>query len=209
MKCDIIIPIGPGHQEHAHRAVGSVVIAKNYSQGPFHEIDVTAVDDPEGKLGRSKARNLAVADSKADWLFFLDADDLMHPEAFKYMDLSFDAVWGKIVEYKEGVLLERFQVPTITDIDTLLEVDPYLTIQMGHFVRAEIAKKEPFHEEMDAGEDWHYYLRIWNKYNCIKINAPFMCNVRGEHSTGPRSSNGVKWREAVERLIENAKVPLT
>jgi glycosyltransferase involved in cell wall biosynthesis len=204
MKCDIIIPVGPGHEELVHRAVGSVEMAKDFHKGAFTDIDVTAIDDTKGLLGRSQARNLAVADSKADWVFFLDADDLMHPEAFAFSeDLieTHDAIWGLIVEYKDGVLLERFQVPAINDISTLLKVDPYLTLQMGHFVKTEIAQKEPFKEDMNTGEDWHYYLRVWNKYECIKINRPLMCNVRGQHSTGPRSADGRKWREVVEKLI--------
>ena len=119
MKCDIIIPVGPGHEELVHRAVGSVEMAKDFHSGAFSDIDVTAVDDTKGLLGRSQARNLAVADSKADWLFFLDADDLMHPGAFAFfegalfedMPPDYDAIWGLIVEYKDGVLFERFQVP--------------------------------------------------------------------------------------------------
>jgi hypothetical protein len=210
MKLDIITPVGPGHEELVHRAAGSIQIAKEHSVGLFEDIDLIAIDDTKGQLGRSQARNLAVADSKADWIFFLDADDLMHPEAFKNLSLFFDdmrdadAVWGKIVEYKEGNLLERYQVPEITSLQSLIKNDPYLTLQMGHFVKTDVAKEHPFKEDMNTGEDWEYYLRLWKKHNCIKIDAPFMCNVRGEHSTGPRSANGAQWREVVEKLIGDA-----
>lgn len=207
MKLDIVTPVGPGHEELINRAAGSIKIAKDYSMGPFDEIELLAVDDTKGILGRSKARNLAVQDSESDWIFFLDADDLMHPEAFQSLSEFFDnlsdhdAVWGKIVEFKDGVLMDRYQAPGFDSIQILLETDPYLTLQMGHFVKTEVAKQNPFNEEMNTGEDWDYYLRVWKNYECVKIEDPFMCNARGEHSTGPKSSNGREWREVVEGLI--------
>lgn len=206
MKCDVIIPVGPGHEQLVHRAVNSVAIAERYSKGLFTDIDVIAIDDTKGDHGRSKARNEGVQGSKADWLFFLDADDLMSPKCFmnvaEYQD--HDAIWGRIIEYANGVVTERYQVPEIESFADLLFYDPYLTIQMGHFVRREIALENPFNEKMNTGEDWDYYLRVW-KHNCIKINLSFMYNVRGEHSTGPKSANGQQWRKVVEDLIEKAK----
>ena len=48
-----------------------------------------------GRWRRARAR--AARDAGADWIFFIDADDLMTPRAFsifsRYAD-QFDAVWG-------------------------------------------------------------------------------------------------------------------
>lgn len=205
--CDVIIPVGPGHMDKLARAVGSVEMARDYDPGVFSHIDVIAVDDTQGDLGRSRARNEGGRGSSADWLFFLDADDLMHPEAFRAAQQWIqsttdpDAIWGKIVEYKEGVLFERFQVPMINSLLQLVTFDPYLTIQMGHFIRREHWLEFPFDEEMNTGEDWDYYLRVWQHCRCIKIDTPLMCNIRGEHSTGKRAATGQDWRKVVEPMI--------
>jgi glycosyltransferase involved in cell wall biosynthesis len=208
VKLDVIIPIGPGHEDLVNEAVNSVNMACLTDQGPFTEIKIKAVDDRDGSNGRSKSRNLAMDASKADWLFFLDADDLMHPDALgilrDYED--FDAVWGLIAEYKDGLVLPRFQVPYIEKFETLVKLDPYYTLQMGFFVRREVMPK--FDEYMDCGEDWKAYIHLWKNYQCIKQDRPLMVNRRGSHSTGPRSATGRDWMEAVHEMIslERSKI---
>ena len=191
MKVHAIIPVGPGHQEACNRAAHSVKLAFDYDPGCFSEWDVVIGDDTQGLNGRSVTRNACVQRSDADWLFFLDADDLMHPAAFQnahnYITKGY-AVWGSIVEYVQGNLMPRYQIPTVHRVETLLDVDPYLTLQMGHFIQRERALAYPFNESLDAGEDWDYYLRLWTAGRCIKIDAPLMCNDRSQHSTGPRSA---------------------
>jgi hypothetical protein len=76
---------------------------------------------------------------------------------------------------------------------------------MGHFVKREVAIKLPFNEEMNTGEDWDYYLRLWRDHDCIKIREPLMLNRRGMHSTGPRSATGRDWTIAVNKMIEEAR----
>lgn len=214
MKCHVIMPVGPGHGQLKHRAIESVRIAMMTDMGPFNDVTVRTIEDTDGKLGRSKARNMAVAQSDADWLFFLDADDLMHPWAFRNVASyipRFDpaegawAIWGTVVEIKDNVLHERYQVPSIRSFDDLITFDPYMTLQMGHFVRRDVAIKYPFDQGMDVGEDWDYYLRIWKHGRCRKVNAPFMINVRGQHSVGPRAANGKQWREVVEPMLAQAR----
>lgn len=212
MRCDILIPVGPGHENICQEAAGSVNIAAQYHKGPFDEIGIQFGDDLEGKRGRSKTRNDLIAKSKADWLFFLDADDLMHPAAFRNLPamLAFAktvpaAIWGLIVEYRDGCLMERYQIPEIESYHDLIQFDPTQTIQMGHFVQRDIATLNPFDTEMDTGEDWDYYLRVWKSHNCIKINKPLMINRRGQHSTGPRSATGRDWNVAVGKIIAGAR----
>lgn len=162
-------------------------------------------------MGRSAARNHAIKESKADWLFFLDADDLMHPNAMYNLkvflgipdnkDLS--AVWGKILEEREGCFLERYQIPEISKIETLLEIDPFYTLQMGFFVKRPCMPF--FDEDMNTGEDWKAYLEIWSKHKCRKQSLPFMINRRGRHSVGIRAATGREWMTAVSDLIESEK----
>lgn len=205
MKLDIIIPVGPGHKALVNEAVQSVKIAMLTGQGPFSEIKIKGIDDTAGKYGRSRARNIAISVSTADWLFFLDADDLMHPEAFLNLQEScnYSAVWGRIVEEKDGCIVDRYQLPRVDNFYQLLDIDPYYTLQMGFFVQREVMPL--FDESMHTGEDWKVYLDLWKHHNCIKIDKPLMINRRGMHSTGENSANGQQWREAVTELINAEK----
>lgn len=179
------------------------------SKGRFGVINVRVVDDTAGEKGRSAARNQAVDSSEAEWLFFLDADDVIHPEAFENVGRflgDFDAIWGNIYELNAGVVAWRWQVPRIATYEQLVSFDPYLTLQMGHFVQRDRCLK--FDEEMNTGEDWDYYLRMWREKCCIKIDKPLFINQRGVHSQGPRAANGREWGEVVRPMVQKAREAL-
>ena len=120
LTCDVVIPVGPSHEQIYHDAVESVRIA-TMDKGVFDTVNIKLVDDTNGKLGRSAARNKAISESKADWLFFLDADDLMHPDAFRVHSKydQNDAVFGNIYETSQGVAVWRYQVPRLSGYDEL------------------------------------------------------------------------------------------
>jgi FkbM family methyltransferase len=214
MRCAVITPIGPGHESLFQQCSQSVQAAIQQSQGPFSEISIIVVDDTSGAIGRSAARNEGVRRAKSakiEWLFFLDADDLLFANAFdlikQYVN-EYDAIWGTIVEVltnSNQITLRIPQIVTIRDIKELILFDPYITLQMGHFVRTEVAEDNPFIETMNTGEDFDYYLRVWSKFRCIKIREPLFVNRRGFHSIGPRSADGRQWRIAVEERIEEYK----
>jgi glycosyltransferase involved in cell wall biosynthesis len=200
---DVIIPVGPGHADLFNRAVESVSIASNFSGV---EARIIRVADTDGLLGRSLARNHGVQRAEAEWLFFLDADDLMHPRALTVdLNTGRDAVFGAICELVGGNVVERYQVPAIDTYEQLIAHDPFITIQMGHFVKREAALQLPFNLDMDCGEDWEYYLKLWQGYACEKIDKPLMINCRGQHSTGPRSATGADWSRVVGEMITKAR----
>ncbi|HRL93289.1 MAG TPA: FkbM family methyltransferase [Pseudomonas sp.] len=212
MKCTVIIPFGPGHNKLALRAKKSVEEAISEGTGAFHDVTIILMDDRDGKLGRSKARNHAVAEASragADWIFFLDADDLMAAHAFNIVQqyiVDHDAVWGAIYEadIAKQIANERpNQITPITSLEQILINDPYLTLQMGHFVKTKIAIKTPFNESIDCGEDIDYYLRVWKENHCLKIDQPLFFNVRGQHSSGPRSATGQDWRNSISQIYKN------
>jgi len=212
MKCGVITPIGPGHADLARQAESSVLDAVQHSKGSFDDIEWFPVEDPRGELGRSRARNIGIDSAReagCDWLFFLDADDLIAMDAFDTVSALLDqcdAVWGAICELKEsGPALRDSQVLEIKDYAALITHDPYLTLQMGHFVKASCLEEKPFDETLDTGEDFKYYLALWKSHRCIKIPKPLFVNRRGQHSTGPRSASGREWGEAARKLIAEAR----
>ena len=194
MDVQVITPVGPGHEEVAIEAITSAMALG---------FEVIPIDDTEGKLGRSKARNIGVKMSTAEWLFFLDADDIMHKDAKKAKKFTqYDAIFGLINDGK-------VRVPQVRQVDfkSLLRHPPAQLLQMGHFVRRRVALNYPFNEALDCGEDFDYYLRVWRDNNCIKIPHTLFVNRRGNHSTGPRSATGRQWSEAVSLIQAQWKHP--
>jgi glycosyltransferase involved in cell wall biosynthesis len=173
------------------------------------------VDDRTGQLGRSKARNLGVElarTNEIEWIFFLDADDLMVEEAFKTLTpyvTRVDALWGLICETDffdlSRITVRNNQVRTIADFGQILTHDPFLTLQMGHFVRSNVAALYPFDETMNTGEDFKYYLSVWQHHRCLKTDAVLFVNRRGNHASGPKSANGRDWRLAVDSLLAETR----
>ena len=212
MKCAIITPVGPGHEDSYQLCSTSIDIAVQNSPGPFSSIVKLPVFDLEGKLGRSTARNIGIDRAEeigCDWIFFLDADDVMLESAFKNIVSlvgRYDAIWGLICEAPHGKLdqvkVRQNQLKSITLIEQILTTDPNLTLQMGHFIRTSIALNNKFDDSLNTGEDFKFYLAVWQKYRCIKGNFLLFVNVRGNHSVGPRSANGRQWRQSVEAQIK-------
>lgn len=208
MRCEVLIPVGPGHEGIVRDAVESVVMAKTYGPGPFAEIGVRLADDTLGARGRSAARNGAVRDSRAEWVFFLDADDLVMPELFASLPEldAYDALWPRFGEAHGHCIIDRFQLCGFTSYETLIKFSRHRTVKIGHFVRREVALRFPFDEALDAGEDWDYYLRVWQACRCIKLDGPIgYAKRRGMQSTGPRSATGRDWDRAVEAQLQRAR----
>jgi hypothetical protein len=213
LKCAVITPVGPGHEMLVREAQSSVEDAVKFNAGPFSEITFLAMPDLEGQEGRSKRRNEGIDFALAhgfEWLFFLDADDLMAMDAFAsvapYVNDN-DAVFGLIAEASAKinpiqVKLRPRQIGATTDIADILQNDPFLTIQMGHFVKAEAASVIRFDVDMDTGEDFKYYLNLWKNFRCRKIDRFLFVNRRGRHSTGPRSADSKSWRETVAKVFK-------
>ncbi len=216
MKCAVITPIGPGHADlYQTDCLPSIEQAKAYSMGPFSEVIAMDMDDTKGEHGRSARRNEAIRQAKQkgiDWIFFLDADDFITPNAFEAFgaDLEanpdLEAVWGLICELDGGEpTLREKQVAEINSYEELLGIHPFLSIQMGHFVKTDVAALYGFDESMDTGEDFKFYYQEWANHKCKKVPSIYFMNRRFMHSTGPRSATGADWSTVVVNLwIEKA-----
>ena len=205
LKCAVVTPVGPGHADRARDCRASIDAAWRENADPFSQLELFFIDDGAGALGRSKARNIGARNAQragADWIFFLDADDLMAPRAFsvfsEYVD-KFDAVWGLVAVKPPGDTQHHIRFPqalTLRNVDELLLLDPFITLVMGHFVRASVATALPFDEAMDAGEDFDYYIRAWEKYRCVKTDGVLSVIRSDLHSSGPRAATADQWRAA-------------
>ena len=209
MKCAVITPVGPGHEALlAESCAPSIAQAKAFGQGPFEAVDHLVMDDTRGEHGRSNRRNEALQQALRggyDWVFFLDADDVMTPNAFESFgavlagEPDLDAIWGLICTFDEAgnPELREGQPERIDSREALLRVAPYLSLQIGAFIRTEWAAKFGFDPDMDTGEDFKFYYQLWANCRCAKRPEIFFVNRRGQHSGGPRGATGADWSKSV------------
>jgi len=217
LTCAIVTPVGPGHEQQVKEAQDSIVRAINHSKGPFSDIFFFPVDDTQAKLGRSAARNLAVQKlltEGIDWIFFLDADDLLLPTIFESVMQhiqQYDAIWGVIAVQEKSSDEIRLRQPQyqLKNLKELVTLPAISTLQIGHFVKTAIAAKYPFDEQRNTGEDFDYYLRVWENEKCFKLSdQTFFINRRGYMSFGNRSATGSEWDKAIKTLQSNYKEKL-
>ncbi|MWD28452.1 FkbM family methyltransferase [Aquicoccus sp. SCR17] len=207
----MITPVGPGHDHLLLRSSApSLAQARAYHMGPFTEIEHYVMDDREGRHGRSNRRNDALRQARAagiDWVYFLDADDRITPNAFEAFgrviaaEPDLDAVWGMTCTFFDGEEPElRDGQPVALDTRAeLLRHPPLMSLNIGHFVRTECAARFGFDPHMDAGEDFRFYFQLWEHCRCAKRPEIFFLHRRGEHSQGPRSATGEDWTRSVTR----------
>ena len=212
MKCGIVTPIGPGHAElFQTRCLPSIQKAAEYSTGPFDEVVLFPMDDTKGAHGRSNRRNEAIRaalEQGVEWLFLLDADDEMTPNAFEAFgrviedEPGLDAAWGLICEMgEEGEPRLRDDQPVKLDsYEEFLSHPPAYAVQIGGFYRTEMLARHGFDEAMDTGEDYKLYLQLWRGARCAKRPEIFFVNRRGQHSTGPRAATGRDWSKATDAM---------
>lgn len=77
MSVSIVIPIGPGHEQIAARAIQS-------AEQQTIPVSVITHYDQNGK-GAGWARNQGLTQVNTDWVIFLDADDWLEPNAVEAM----------------------------------------------------------------------------------------------------------------------------
>ena len=103
----------------------------------------------------------------ASLLFFPGSADLWCPRAVANVGAhgrGYVAVWGAIYELaddEESGAIRPGQLMPITRLDQVLGNDPFITLQIVHFVKTAVALAVPFAPELAAGWDFDCYLRAW------------------------------------------------
>lgn len=197
----VITPVGPGHDIIVDRTIDSVLKART---GPFSIVRHEIVYDHEGKLGRSRARNIGMdVCPEADWYFFVDADDRMRSDALLLNDFDSAATFGAVS--LDGKVISDVWPCTWRDIALRGAVG---TLSMGFFCKGELARSLRFNEDMDAGEDYEFYMRLpcFTKRSVPLVDIGYLTASAG----GPRGYVRIDWAgicntqiaEAVKRAPE-------
>lgn len=200
MKLAVITGVGPGHEKTVDRAIRSVNDA--ISRGSmFSHVKHTIIEDHRGLLGCPGAKNAGIdASPDADWFFFLDADDLMEPDALLLNNPDTTATFGSVK--LSGVRNYKNVYPC-----TFREIAIHGaggTLTMGFFCRADFARAHKFEDTDELTDDFKFYLSL---PSFVKLDKPICTTcVDVPSSVGPRRIGADKadWTGACNKLIREA-----
>jgi glycosyltransferase involved in cell wall biosynthesis len=195
MKLVVITPVGPGHEKIVARAAASVHNAASNNAPWFTHVSHEIIPDHQGKIGRSAARNLAMRKNKdADWFFFLDADDIMRPDALHFCRFDKVATFGAVF-LRAGFTADNVHPVTW---ETIGKLGARGTLSMGFFLKA--STDIEFDESLDAGEDFDFYMRL---PSFEKVKPPLVDIGRDTPSAGgPRGYERLDWIAVCDRVVK-------
>ncbi len=194
-------------QSHARREIVVVDDGSPHGNvaavaGEFHDVRYVR----QAHAGVSVARNRGVQESRGEFLVFLDADDLLFPNALEdgvralraHPECAF--VYGRCATVdREGVPLPSPAVPTVTsDHHAALLRSNFIAIQMVMHRRSAFESVGGFRPGMHMAEDYDLYLRLARRYPVRDHGALVACNRRHPESA---SNDAGRMLASVMRLL--------
>lgn len=209
----IIIPVGAGHEETLKDALHSVegqthryweCIVVNDTGKPLclEGFPWAKVVTTKGRTGAGAARNTGAKQSNADFLVFLDADDLLKPRfveatlkayrlngRYAYTDWMTDDLHGKVEvhhtpEYSFEAVWER---PSIHPITALIPRKAFIDV-VG------------FDEKLTAYEDVDFFMKLLTNGVCgVRVAEPLL--IYNLHQ-GKRRIAGEKQKDKFKALLK-------
>lgn len=184
----VIIPVGNGHQRYLNDALDSLV---GQMTNEWEAIVVNDTDEEweivrgapyarvicnHGQHGAGIARNLGLKYAKGQLVFFLDADDMLHPNALiemvrRYAQGDVGYVYCDASVPESQLKNKVVAAPEFTQDGWLKRGIHSQAILMA----TEDAKRIGFDESMFAWEDWDFFIRcIANGICGIRVGEPLL-----------------------------------
>ena len=208
--CAVITPVGPGHDTIFDECSASVTAARENNSGAFNEILHLRIDDPLGKFGAGKARDVGTREAitrGSDWIFFLDADDVMTPNAFElispYLN-SYDAVWGAVCRLAVdggNAQIDHTAVPVCQNLLRIFNEGLDACLTESHFMRASKATCVPYDNKAEGTDFLHHAFAAWRNHRCVKISRPLAVRREGKASENTRRLPADSRAEAARHMV--------
>ena len=205
MRVAVIAPVGPGHEDYLKSWQDSIVAAHT----PGVEVGMYWRHD-DGR-GRSAMRNYIMGRARADWFFFLDADDEMTPNALADFlrlhkeDPDCDAFIGSIggiqangndaIRGANQYPKNRLELAATTKLNGLFSI--------SGFYRAAKAKAVGFHEDTDTAETYEFQCAFIAQYPWKKVREQFT-RIRLDRPSagGARGYEDLQWLDACRPVFD-------
>lgn len=203
VRLAIITPVGPGHERYIEE------LGKQ-----CRGFDHIVIRDPEGRIGRSAARNVGMANAvDADYIMFLDADDELadgfaekveaaierHPDCYAILGLIAGLTSrGRPLSDRHG---RRRHLNTVYGgWDELTDMPPKFCVS-GLFRAAEAADHR-FMAPLDHAEEIEFVLSFCAKYPFAMYAGPFT-HIRCDRpsAVGPRGYTSLDWQAAAGPIM--------
>ncbi len=158
--------------------------------------------------GRSVARNVGIEHAQGDWMMFVDADDILHPDAIRILAdhtrEDIDVVLGKIVKFshcveevsnRSGAFTEQLNRAQLLDyllLDPEDETEGNCYIARGPVIRlySRTFRKIRFVPGQEYGEDFLYSTKVFLKTTKAIYDASAIYYYRNdEMSSSGRTRN--------------------
>ncbi|WP_339909840.1 hypothetical protein [Symmachiella dynata] len=177
----IVTFVASGQEAAYIQCTESIKRAYQTNNGGFANLIALRIDDHNGTMSVSQARNLAVgaaASRGADWVLCIDANDLLAANALgdikPFLD-EYDGIWGQLYTFQEGsseAIKREPQIDQTESFTELLNYRPEASLQSGHMLRTSVAQQFLHDESLSEGHEFDQFLRVWEQARCVKIPHP-------------------------------------
>lgn len=185
----VIIPVGNGHKQYLNDALDSLVgqltneweaIVVNDTDEDWDTVQgapFARVIKNTGKHGAGAARNVGINNARGSLLFFLDADDMLHPNALiemarRYAQGDVGYVYCDALVPESPIKNKIYAAPEFTQ-DGWLKRGLH---SQAVLIATEDAKRVGgFNEEMPAWEDWDFFIKCITNGICgVRVGEPLI-----------------------------------
>ena len=162
---------------------------------------LAGIDEPRLRVirqtnaGPATARNRGLAESRADYVACLDADDLWVPEKLAWQLAALTAAPQAGVAYGWADVVDADLVHAYSDRRIRRDGDVYADLLLSNFIfsgsntmirRAALDRLGGFDEAMRAVEDWELHVRIARHYPFVCVPHLLLRYRLTEHSLSSR-----------------------
>lgn len=214
----VIIPVGPGHEHFIQSALDSVLAQTMSSWESVIVNDTGKPLDPfwlgghkyatvvdSGGKGVAHARNVGAQAAKAERIVFLDADDLLLPEALSLLVMALDRFGGWIYSDWYAVHEPDTEPELVKAKDwSVYEIKQKAISAITGIYSKKDVLATPFDPTLPGWEDWDFHLSLLEKCVCgARLEYPtFVYNM---HYGQRREDNFSKRKDLVKYIVDKHK----